>query len=108
MIKNGTKAILVGAAICTIGFMIFFYIQVNKPTLADHSKEIQSVALDLNSATEDELTEIPGIGAALARNIISYREEYGNYVDTDELLNIKGVSQELYEQISQYIILGGS
>lgn len=108
MIKNGKKVMLLGFTVCLIVFAICFSIQKHKHSIAGNSSIFKSVAVNLNTATEEELDEIPGVGKSLARSIILYREKYGDYVDTSELLDIQGMSMELYEQIAQYICLGGS
>ena len=47
--------------------------------------------LDLNTATADELHELPGIGWALAQRIVRYREEFGAYTSPEDLLDVPGV-----------------
>jgi competence ComEA-like helix-hairpin-helix protein len=47
--------------------------------------------LDLNTATADELHELPGIGWALAQRIVRYREEHGAYSSPEDLLDVPGV-----------------
>jgi len=47
--------------------------------------------VDLNAATQAELTNLPGIGEALAERIVEYRESVGRFSDVDELLEVKGI-----------------
>ena len=47
--------------------------------------------LDLNAATAEELTAIPGIGEALAGRIVAYREDSGPFGSVDELTNVSGI-----------------
>ena len=47
--------------------------------------------LNVNAATEEELTALPGIGETLARRIVEYREEHGPFGSLEELTNVPGV-----------------
>lgn len=59
--------------------------------------------LDLNTATGDELQSIPGIGEVLSQRIVDYREEHGPYTSTDQLMEVYGIGQLLYESIQSYV-----
>ncbi len=62
--------------------------------------------LDLNLADADELDALPGIGSALSQRIVSYREENGPFIHTEQLLEIKGITPKIYQRILPYIIIG--
>jgi competence protein ComEA len=57
--------------------------------------------IDLNSATEDELKTLPGIGPATARRMIEGRP----YGTDDDLLRVKGVSRTRLSEISPFLVL---
>lgn len=92
-------------------------IQVSKavtvPSVSEPSSEPQSeqaqtgVPIDINTATAEELTALPGIGEVLAGRIVSYREQYGNFLSTEELMDVSGISEKKYEAIKDYITIGG-
>lgn len=48
-------------------------------------------AVDVNRASETELTALRGIGPALARRIVEYREENGPFRSLDELIQVRGI-----------------
>jgi len=54
---------------------------------------------DLNKADLDTLISITGIGEKLARRIIEYRKQNGDFKGLDELLKIKGINSYRYEKI---------
>jgi competence protein ComEA len=54
--------------------------------------EEAAAALDLNTATADELDGLPGIGPAKARAIVRYREQEGPFTGTDGLTQVPGMS----------------
>ena len=59
--------------------------------------------LDLNSATQAELEGLDGIGAAKAQAIIDYRDEYGNFLSVEELLEVDGIGAATLERIRPYL-----
>lgn len=62
--------------------------------------------VNINSATVQQLTMLPGIGEIKATRIIEVREELGGYTSIDELLNVEGIGNALLEGIKPYIIIG--
>ena len=59
--------------------------------------------ISINTATEEELSTLPGIGEAKAKFIISYRENCGKFKKKEELKNIKGIGDKIYEKLASYI-----
>lgn len=75
--------------------------------LPKEQTETESI-IDLNTATVRQLDDVPGITYAIAAEIIAYREEYGDYVDVDELVEVDGITEALYEQIKDYVTVDDS
>lgn len=67
------------------------------------SEEKSSDKVNINTATKDELMTISGIGEAKANAIISYREEKGNFEKIDDIMNVSGIGQSLYDKIKENI-----
>lgn len=61
--------------------------------------------LDLNSATREELMELPGIGEARAEAILEYRAENGKFYGVEELLNITGIGEKSLEKLRGYVMV---
>ena len=55
--------------------------------------------IDLNSATVEQLTSLPGVGPTLAARIVEYREKAGRFGSVEELLNVKGIGEKNLEKI---------
>src|SRR5690606_34424271 len=55
--------------------------------------------LELNRATEAELTALPGIGPALARRIVALREEQGRFRSVEDLEKVVGIGPSLLERL---------
>ena len=48
---------------------------------------------------------LKGIGEAKALAIISYREEHGSFTSINEIMNIKGIGEKMFEKIKDFITL---
>lgn len=49
--------------------------------------------VNLNTASAQELTQLPGIGEELARRIVEYRERHGAFASVEELLEVSGIGE---------------
>lgn len=71
--------------------------------VADSREEIQQnrkeEKININTATEQELERLKGIGPATAKNIIRYREEYGGFSSIEEIKNVKRIGDKIFEKI---------
>lgn len=63
----------------------------------------ESGGLDINTATKEELMELPGIGEKKAQAIIDYRNEYGAFLDAAEIMEVDGIGEGIFEKIRDLI-----
>ena len=61
--------------------------------------------VSLNSATIDELMQLPGIGEVKAKAIIAYREENGGFKTIEELLEVNGIGESTFNKLKENITL---
>lgn len=59
--------------------------------------------ININNATLDDLMTLPGIGEGKAKSIIEYRDKIGQFETIEDLLEVNGIGNALYEQIKIYI-----
>lgn len=57
-----------------------------------------SAAIDINTATSQQLTELKGIGHKKAVAIVQYREQHGGFKDVSELAQVKGIGEKTIEK----------
>ena len=61
--------------------------------------------ISLNTATIDELMMLPGIGEAKAEAIIKYREEVGAFQNIEELKEVNGIGDAIFDDIKESITI---
>ena len=59
--------------------------------------------ININTATEAQLCEIPGIGATRAAAIAAYRQEHGGFSSIEEIMNVSGIKEGTYAKIKDRI-----
>jgi competence ComEA-like helix-hairpin-helix protein len=71
------------------------------------SSDQKAGVININTASEDQLKMLPSIDDQLAKNIVSYRNSNGPFKSLDDLLNVKGMTKEKFNQVSQNLVLQG-
>ncbi|MCF7813752.1 MAG: ComEA family DNA-binding protein [Candidatus Cloacimonetes bacterium] len=74
--------------------------ETSQPSQAQKEEKI-----NINCASLDELTRLPGIGPAKAERILALRRELGNFSNKDQLLQVKGIGAKTLEKMRDMIIL---
>lgn len=59
--------------------------------------------ININTATEAELVQLPGIGPVTAQKIIDYRESNGKFSNVEDIKNVSGIGDKKFEQIKDKI-----
>lgn len=73
-------------------------VRILLPTFFDVEKKV-----NLNTASVQELIELPGIGEVLAARIVAYREEHGPFQSLDALKQVSGIGDKLVEKIRDLV-----
>jgi len=64
-----------------------------------------SAALNLNTATKEELIDLPGIGPAKAQAILDYRTANGGFKSVEELKDVKGIGAKRFEKLKGDLVV---
>ncbi len=64
---------------------------------------VNSVGVDLNTASHSLLSYIAGINSAVAKNIVAYREENGMFTDRKELMKVPKLGKKAFEQCAGFL-----
>ena len=69
---------------------------------------VNSVGVNLNTASSYLLSYVSGIGPALAENIVEYRSEHGAYKSRKQLLKVKRLGEKAFEQCAGFLRIQGA
>ncbi len=64
-----------------------------------------SSLININTADNEELDLLPGIGPILSQRIIDYRLQNNNFKSVDDLQNVPGIGDKLFEQIKKLVTI---
>ena len=64
----------------------------------------QKPAINLNTATLDQLETLPGIGRKTAERILEHRTKIGSFKRIEELMNVKGIGEKSFLKLKPLIV----
>jgi competence ComEA-like helix-hairpin-helix protein len=113
-VKNTALACLLAVCILFIGFAGGFFLGRNmNHTDVQHTHrpaattENPGAKLNINTATVAQLRSLPGVGPVLAERILTYRQEHGDFISTEQLLLVEGIGEALLDSLKDHITTGG-
>ena len=69
-------------------------------------KPAPTAKVNLNTASIEQLTTLPGVGPKLAARIVEYRQKSGTFRSTQEIMNVKGVGEKNFAKIEAWLSVG--
>jgi competence ComEA-like helix-hairpin-helix protein len=69
------------------------------------AKTVRHFKININTARQDQLQMLPGIGAKLAQRILDYRRENGPFKELEDLEDVDGLTAKRFEKIKGLIEL---
>ncbi len=77
------------------------------PGLASaESKPAPSGKVNINTASVEQLTALPGVGPALAARIVEHRQKSGAFRSTQEVMSVKGIGEKNFAKIEPWLTVG--
>ena len=90
------------AEVVTTEFAVKSNSELYEQTAAD-GKENETVRINLNTCTKQQLETLPGIGPVLAERIIEFRDENGGFKTIEDITKVSGIGAAIYEDIYRLI-----
>src|SRR5271154_2354684 len=69
-------------------------------------KKPPAAPINLNTATSDQLQQVPGIGPSTADKILQMRKSYGAFKSVNDLLAARGIGPKRLEKMRKYLVVG--
>lgn len=108
-LKEPKRLVIILSVLFCVVIVLFCYFDATRQIKAGYvytSDEIKAQALEkinINTATVEQLVDIPSVGVSTATNIINYRQVHGKFKTTQEVMNVKGIGYSDYLQMLPYI-----
>jgi competence protein ComEA len=91
---------------CTLALLLLFAPVALAAAASDSSaKGGPTKPIELNSATLDDLVEIPGIGPTMAQRILDWRDEHGPFGSVDDLMKVKGIGEKSLAKLRRFVVV---
>ena len=107
--------VFVGAALCAFPVLANAQAQA-KPELGDPARVQKEAdkekpetpasakaAINLNSASVDQLEKLPGVGPKMAELIVEYRQKNGGFKKIEDLMNVKGIGEKKFLKLKPLV-----
>jgi comEA protein len=86
--------------------LVFALVASTSPAVAA-GKPAPSGKVNINTATAQQLTVLPGVGEKLAQRIVDYRQKAGGFKNVSELMNVQGIGEKNLARFQAYLTTGG-
>lgn len=74
--------------------------------VAAAAEKAPAAKVDVNTASVEQLTALPGVGPTLAARIVEHRQKEGAFKSIQELMNVKGIGERSFQKLQPYLTVG--
>jgi competence protein ComEA len=101
------KQIIVGlAALFTLGATALAHADA-APTAQVEKQAAATGTVNINTASEAEIADLPGIGPSKATNVVTYRQRHGAFARVEDIMKVKGFGRKVFAHLKQYLSTEG-
>jgi len=93
--------------IVATGLALVFALVASSGLAVAAAKPAPSGKVNINTATAQQLTVLPGVGEKLAARIVDYRQKSGGFKNVSELMNVQGIGEKNLAKIQAFLTTGG-
>lgn len=90
------------------GLVCFSLLLFLSASISANKKKPPARPVNINTASSEELQQVPGIGPATAQKILQMRKSYGPFKSVDDLLAIRGLGQKRLDKMRKFLTVGKS
>jgi competence protein ComEA len=72
---------------------------------ADARSSPAPLHININTASAQELEQLPGVGKVIGERIVAYREQNGRFKRREDVMMVNGISEKKYEEIRSMIVV---
>ena len=67
------------------------------------AKELPAAPININTATLEQLQNLPGVGASTAQKILDYRKTHGKFTDANQLMDVGGIGEKKFAKMAPWV-----
>jgi len=93
--------------IVSLGLAVVLALVASSGLALAAGKPAPTSKVNINTATAQQLTVLPGVGEKLAARIVDYRQKSGGFKSVSELMNVQGIGEKNLAKIQAWLTTGG-
>jgi comEA protein len=89
-----------------LSLFLAFVVFIVFPVCAQTKTKAPSEKVNINTASLQELQNLPRIGPKIAQRILDYRKQNGSFKKVEELMKVKGIGEKVFNRLKDLIVVG--
>ena len=74
-------------------------------TATQEDSQTKQIKVNINTANEEKLKTLPGVGDSMAKKIVAYRNKNGKFNTLEDLKKVNGIGESKYNSLKEYITI---
>ncbi len=89
-----------------LAIVLALIVSVLSPLAAQAQSQNKEV-VNINTASAEELAQLPRVGPSLSQRIVAFRKENGDFKKTEDLILVKGIGEKTFKNLEPFIAVEG-